>query len=153
MPDFTEDFRKQLEEQLSSMNIQEKKERVKRSVLSRPIENLINMVNVQINESEMEEDLTFATKKGLQELEELREAFLTFQEISSSLIIYKEVKSLVEELAETLSGLVRLLADDIDQSKLSQSAKDNYWLAQKTRARILAELYNFYYENNKEDSK
>jgi hypothetical protein len=81
---------------------------------------------------------------ALDELEMVRQAFLTFQEQTEDLAIYQFIYPAVEEFVEFCLDLVELVEDDFDVENLHGKSLEQYQKIQKLRARILSAMYMKY---------
>jgi hypothetical protein len=86
----------------------------------------------------------FATAMAMEELEQIRAAFIEFQERVSSLMLYNYMTTPFEQFAEYASDLTEAINDHIDESKLTPDTLKKYKSIKKLRAQILANIYNKY---------
>jgi hypothetical protein len=81
---------------------------------------------------------------ALDELEAVRQAFLSFQEQTEDLAVYQFIYPAVEEFVEFCLDLVELVEDDFDVENLHGKSLEQYQKIQKLRARILSAMYKKY---------
>ncbi len=75
---------------------------------------------------------------ALEELEEIRIAFLDFQEVINATVFAEEVKPRVNMLASVLKSLFDLLTYDIDVEKLTEQGLKDYNKAEEVKKKILS---------------
>lgn len=80
----------------------------------------------------------------LQELDDVREAFLRFQEETENLAIFQFIYPEIEEFVDFCLDLVELVEDDFDVDSLQGKSLEQYQKMQKLRARILSATYMKY---------
>jgi hypothetical protein len=80
----------------------------------------------------------------LKELDDVREAFLKFQEEVEELAIFQFLFPEIEEFVEFCLDLVELVEDDFDVESLDAKSLEQYQKMQKLRARILSAAYMKY---------
>lgn len=80
----------------------------------------------------------------LNELDDVREAFLKFQEEVEDLAIFQFLYPEIEEFVEFCLDLIELVEDDFDVESLDAKSLEQYQKMQKLRARILSAAYMKY---------
>ena len=85
-----------------------------------------------------------AIEKAMEELEEIRLAFLDFQSRIQNFVLFNYMTSLLEQFAEYASNLVEIIVNNIDESKLTTDSLVKYKSIKKLRIQILSSIHNKY---------
>ena len=78
---------------------------------------------------------------ALNELEEVRDAFLDFQDDIEDLAIFEFIYPKIEDFVESCLDLIEIMEDDFDADALEGKTLEQYQNMQKLRARILSAMY------------
>lgn len=91
----------------------------------------------------------FAKQKALEEMEQVRVAFLEFQDKVRDLMMFNYMTSSFEQFAEYASDMNEVIEDQIDETKLTPETLKKYKSIKKLRAQILSNVYNRYKKKDK----
>lgn len=144
MSDELEKYKKLVDNILDSMEID--KERKK----STPQQSDENVLDKPLKFSSEEEK--FAVEKALDEIEQIRLAFLDFQEKVQNLMMFNYMMSPIEQFAEYASNLIELIENNIDESKLAPDSLRKYKRIKQLREQIITNVYNKYKKEKGEDA-
>lgn len=98
------------------------------------------------------EEEKFAVEKALDEIEQIRLAFLDFQEKVQNLMMFNYMMSPIEQFAEYASNLIELIENNIDESKLAPDSLRKYKRIKQLREQIITNVYNKYKKEKGEDA-
>jgi len=98
------------------------------------------------------EEEKFAVEKALDEIEQIRLAFLDFQEKVQNLMMFNYMMSPIEQFAEYASNLIELIENNIDESKLAPDSLRKYKRIKQLREQIITNIYNKYKKEKGEDA-
>lgn len=144
MSDELEKYKKLVDNILDSMEID--KERKK----STPQQSDESVPDKPLKFSSEEEK--FAVEKALDEIEQIRLAFLDFQEKVQNLMMFNYMMSPIEQFAEYASNLIELIENNIDESKLAPDSLRKYKRIKQLREQIITNVYNKYKKEKGEDA-
>lgn len=144
MSDELEKYKKLVDNILDNMEVD--KERKK----STPQQSDKNVPDKPLKFSSEEEK--FAVEKALDEIEQIRLAFLDFQEKVQNLMMFNYMMSPIEQFAEYASNLIELIENNIDESKLAPDSLRKYKRIKQLREQIITNIYNKYKKEKGEDA-
>lgn len=83
-------------------------------------------------------------KIGLEEMEQVRQAFLDFQDAISHLVVYSYLYPHIEQFASIAEDLVDLIEHNIDKDDLTDVGLVDYEKLMRIRNRLLDQIKNKY---------